>query len=175
VVIIWEVSILLVSILVRIIYFCTTCCCFDFRRQRVRWPATDSIGFLGQIPDLPVSLIDPDTPQDAYTKESPHDPGKTLDLVFSDEFNVEGRTFYPGDDPFWEAVDLWYWPTYDLEWYDPGQITTENGYLKITMEERSVHGMDFVSGMMSSWNKFCFTGGYIEGTSAARARSYTFA
>ena len=32
-------------------------------------------------------------------------------LVFSDEFNVDGRTFYPGDDPFWEAVDLHYWGT----------------------------------------------------------------
>lgn len=25
-----------------------------------------------------------------------------------------------GDDPFWEAVDLNYWATGDLEWYDPG-------------------------------------------------------
>jgi len=32
-------------------------------------------------------------------------------LVFSDEFNKEGRSFYPGDDPFWEAVDLHYWGT----------------------------------------------------------------
>ena len=30
-------------------------------------------------------------------------------LVFSDEFNRDGRTFYPGDDPYWEAVDLHYW------------------------------------------------------------------
>jgi hypothetical protein len=33
------------------------------------------------------------------------------DLVFSDEFNMDGRTFFPGDDPFWEAVDLNYWQT----------------------------------------------------------------
>lgn len=32
-----------------------------------------------------------------------------MQLVFSDEFNVDGRTFYPGDDPYWEAVDLHYW------------------------------------------------------------------
>lgn len=32
-------------------------------------------------------------------------------LVFSDEFNQDGRTFYPGDDPYWEAVDLHYWGT----------------------------------------------------------------
>jgi hypothetical protein len=35
--------------------------------------------------------------------------GTSYDLVFSDEFNVDGRSFYPGDDPYWEAVDLHYW------------------------------------------------------------------
>ena len=45
---------------------------------------------------------------------------KDYQLVFSDEFNQPGRTFYPGDDPFFEAVDLHYWQTNDLEWYDPG-------------------------------------------------------
>jgi hypothetical protein len=39
-----------------------------------------------------------------------------MELVFSDDFNVEGRSFYPGDDPFWEAVDLHYWGTVNLEW-----------------------------------------------------------
>lgn len=112
------------------------------------------------------TLIDPDTPQDAYTKQSMEDPSVTLELVFSDEFNVAGRSFYPGDDPFWEAVDLWYWPTADIEWYDPQQITTENGYLKITLQEIRNHGMNYMSGMMSSWNKFCFTGGLIEGLSS---------
>jgi len=42
-------------------------------------------------------------------------------LVFSDEFNEDDRSFYPGDDPYWEAVDLYYWATEDLEWYDPKQ------------------------------------------------------
>lgn len=36
-------------------------------------------------------------------------------LVFSDEFNKDGRTFYDGDDPFWQAVDIWYGATQDLE------------------------------------------------------------
>ena len=40
-------------------------------------------------------LIDNDTPQDAYTKASYID-GETLELVFSDEFNVDGRSFHPG-------------------------------------------------------------------------------
>lgn len=73
----------------------------------------------GQIPVLTKfpSLIDPDTPASAYTYTGAD--GMKYDLVFSDEFNVEGRTFYPGDDPYWTAVDLHYWPTQDLEWYDP--------------------------------------------------------
>jgi hypothetical protein len=39
------------------------------------------------------------------------DPSKQMQLVFSDEFNTDGRSFYPGDDPYWEAVDLNYWVT----------------------------------------------------------------
>jgi beta-glucanase (GH16 family) len=66
--------------------------------------------YSSQIPSLPGNwgLIDVDTPQSAYTTTSTRD-GSELQLVFSDEFNTEGRTFYPGDDPFWEAVDLHYW------------------------------------------------------------------
>lgn len=43
--------------------------------------------------------------------------GSEMELVFSDEFETEGRSFYPGDDPYWEAVDLHNWATNDLEWY----------------------------------------------------------
>ena len=42
--------------------------------------------------------------------------------------------FYPGDDAYWEAVNLWYGATGDLEWYDPVQITMRDGYLVITMD-----------------------------------------
>lgn len=34
---------------------------------------------------------------------------------FSDEFNMPGRTFYDEDDPFFQAVDLWYGVTMDKE------------------------------------------------------------
>lgn len=67
----------------------------------------------GQVPDMHGNwgLIDRDTPTTAYTKKSYVDPSEDLVLVFSDEFEVDGRTFYPGDDPYWEAVDLHYWGT----------------------------------------------------------------
>lgn len=113
-----------------------------------------------QMPDL----IDPDTPDSAKTRTG--FDGQAYELVFSDEFTAPGRTFYPGDDPFWEAVDLWYGSTGDQEWYDPAQVTTRDGYLAITMDAVDDitlnHGLPYKSGMLQSWNKFCFTSGYIE-------------
>lgn len=63
----------------------------------------------GQIPDLPgmPNLIDKETPKSAWTYAATD--GSTYNLVFSDEFNTDGRTFWPGDDPFWEGQDLHYW------------------------------------------------------------------
>ncbi|KAI5480774.1 glycoside hydrolase family 16 protein [Pseudohyphozyma bogoriensis] len=115
----------------------------------------------GQVPNtgLP-TLVDADTPQSAYTRTG--FDGETYNLVFSDEFNTDGRTFWPGDDPWWQAVDLHYWQTKDMEWYDPDAITTKNGKLVITLSEEPNHDLAFRSGMLQSWNKFCFTGGYIE-------------
>lgn len=105
-------------------------------------------------------LIDLDTPQDAYTLRSLV-TGKDMKLVFSDEFNTDGRTFYPGDDPYWEAVDLHYWATNNMEWYDPSAVTTANGSLVITLSRKPSHGLNYEGGLLSSWNKFCFTGGYL--------------
>ena len=51
-------------------------------------------------------LIDPDTPKTAYTRASIN--GKQMKLVFSDEFNTNGRTFYENDDQFWQAQDIHY-------------------------------------------------------------------
>ncbi len=106
------------------------------------------------------SLIDPDTPHDAKTRVG-YD-GQNYNLVFSDEFNLDGRTFYPGDDPYWEAADLWYLQTGDVEWYDPRQVYTANGSLHVRIENEPSNGMSYRSGMLQSWNKFCFTSGYIE-------------
>ncbi|CAK5280160.1 unnamed protein product [Mycena citricolor] len=104
-------------------------------------------------------LIDLDTPKEAHTIASYHTAGKPMQLVFSDEFNTDGRSFYPGDDPYWEAVDLHYWQTNNLEWYDPAAITTNNGALEITLTQTPSHGLEYQGGMLSTWNKFCFTGG----------------
>ena len=68
------------------------------------------INSTGQVPAMGnFGLIDQDTPRDALKHTSWRNPGDEWSLVFSDEFNTEGRSFYPGDDPYWEAVDLHYW------------------------------------------------------------------
>lgn len=116
----------------------------------------------GQIPTMTnnYGLIDVDTPTSAHTYTSFADSSQ-WQLVFSDEFEVEGRTFWPGDDPYWEAVNLHYWQTNDLEWYYPDQVTTRNGSLEITLSEREMNNLSFTSGLLSTWNKFCFTGGMV--------------
>jgi len=47
-------------------------------------------------------MIDPETPQSVYTRTG--FDKQQYNLAFSDEFNKDGRTFYPGDDPYWTAV-----------------------------------------------------------------------
>ncbi|THV03459.1 beta-glucan synthesis-associated [Dendrothele bispora CBS 962.96] len=109
-----------------------------------------------------LGLIDPDTPPDALTITSVTDGKTKMKLVFSDEFNVDGRSFYPGDDPYWEAVDLHYWGTNNLEWYDPAAVTTNNGSLVVTLSKKDPainHDMSYMGGMITTWNKLCFTGG----------------
>ncbi|PSS37591.1 hypothetical protein PHLCEN_2v607 [Hermanssonia centrifuga] len=133
-------------------------------------PQTTSGGFnlggtnaTGQVPSMVGNwgLVDLETPKEVYTKAD-YVTGAQWELVFSDEFNTDGRTFYPGDDPYWEAVDLHYWQTNNMEWYDPAAITTRNGSLEITLSQKDTHGLQYQGGMMSSWNKFCFTGGLVE-------------
>jgi beta-glucanase (GH16 family) len=85
-----------------------------------------------------------------------------LKLVFSDEFNTPGRTFYPGDDPYWTAVDLWYGVTRDMEWYDPDAVITRDGVLELRFDAFQNHGLNYRSGMVQSWNQMCFTGGLLE-------------
>ncbi|ESK91106.1 glycoside hydrolase family 16 protein [Moniliophthora roreri MCA 2997] len=134
----------------------------------------------GQVPILNGArpLVDPDTPDDVKTRTG--FDGQVYDLVFSDEFERPGRTFYPGDDPFFEAVDIWYGVTNDLEWYDPQQAMTRDGALVITMDSADTltplltpgstapftraqnHNLTYRSAMLQSWNKLCFSSGYIE-------------
>lgn len=42
--------------------------------------------------------------------------------------------FPTGGNPYWEAADLWYDVTVDMEWYDPGWVMIWNSSLVITMD-----------------------------------------
>ncbi|KAJ4356096.1 beta-glucan synthesis-associated protein [Didymosphaeria variabile] len=112
------------------------------------------------LKNIRTGLIDPDTPEEYKTRKSHN--GKTQKLVFSDEFNDEGRTFYDGDDPFFQAVDIWYGATQDLEWYEPDAVSTGNGTLNLEFTDFANHGLNYRSGMIQSWNKLCYKGGHLE-------------
>ncbi|KAF7369039.1 Beta-glucan synthesis-associated protein [Mycena venus] len=110
-----------------------------------------NVNATGQVPAIGnFGLIDLDTPSDAYTITSLYS-GQEMKLVFSDEFNTDGRSFYPGDDPYWEAVDLHYWATNNMEWYDPAAVTTANGSLQITLSAKQTHGLNYQGGLVTTW------------------------
>jgi beta-glucanase (GH16 family) len=48
-----------------------------------------------------------------------------------------------------------------MEWYDPSAITTKNGSLHITLSANPEHGLNYTGGLLSTWNKLCFTGGML--------------
>lgn len=87
--------------------------------------------------------------------------GKRLNLVFSDEFNTPNRTFYPGDDPYFTGADLWYGATEDMEYYSPLALSTSSGHLNIKFSAHQSHGLNYLSGMLQSWNQLCIRGGHI--------------
>ncbi|RJE17600.1 Beta-glucan synthesis-associated protein [Aspergillus sclerotialis] len=119
-----------------------------------------NVGKRPLLKNIRSGLIDPDTPDDVKTIQSAD--GKEWKLVFSDEFNTNGRTFYDGDDPYYQAMDFWYGVTQDLEWYDPDAVTTKDGVLELRFDHFKNHDLNYRSGMVQSWNKLCFTGGRLE-------------
>jgi len=99
----------------------------------------------------------------------------------SDEFNVENRTFKDGHDPMWTALDKSDDDSSSagggsMQFYNSSTVTTENGMLRISTKlgktnwnrydhvnkEWKNQQTNFTSGMVQSWEKFCFTGGIVE-------------
>ncbi|WPH04178.1 Hypothetical protein R9X50_00706600 [Acrodontium crateriforme] len=128
-------------------------------------------GDVALLKNIRTSAIDPDTPASAMTRKD--DNGNTQNLVFSDEFNTDGRTFYDEDDPYFQAMDIWYGVTRDLEWYDPDAVTTKDGTLNLRFDAFQSHLLNYRSGMIQSWNKMCFKGGYMEASISLPGRGDT--
>ncbi|KAF8339430.1 beta-glucan synthesis-associated [Amanita rubescens] len=127
----------------------------------------------------PITVTTPATPTSA--KKRTGFDGQEYDLVFSDEFNTPGRTFYPGDDAYWEAVNLWYWRDGRSRMVRPlvksphATVTSSSPWTLPTPSKPTSpptpppplpaadnHALTYRSGMLQSWNKFCFSSGYIE-------------
>jgi beta-glucanase (GH16 family) len=126
--------------------------------------------------------VDADTPQDAYNITSSR--GGTWSLVMSDEFNVPGRNFSAGEDHLWTALEMPDGVNAALEYYSVNMTSTVTesdgrGVFQIkTMEEENItytvwntyaepaafetHSMYYRAGMVQTWNKFCFQGGFME-------------
>jgi len=125
-------------------------------------------------------FIDMDTPLEKRTTISIVD-GTEYQLVMSDEFNTPNRTFKDGHDGVWTALDK----SDDdssaagggsQQFYNSSMVTTVNGSLKIgtkvgatkwtrydhVKKEWKNEKKTFLSGMVQSWEKFCFTGGIVE-------------
>lgn len=49
-----------------------------------------------------------------------------------------------------------------LQWYDPDAVTTRDGVMEIRFDAFQSHNLNYRSGMVQSWNKLCYKGGYLE-------------
>jgi hypothetical protein len=119
--------------------------------------------------------VDPQTPDEAQTVTG-FMGNRELTLVFSDEFEDDGRTFEDGSDTRWTAEDRPGTTNAALHYYNSSHVTTADGKLVIqtTREdsnwvehdretgEQYYFNRDYQSGMATTWNKFCFTSGMIE-------------
>ncbi|KAG6865072.1 hypothetical protein C0991_005301 [Blastosporella zonata] len=101
--------------------------------------------------------IDPATPQDVLTRTGKD--GVMYDIVFSDEFNIDDRSFYEDADPVWEAADD--------QLHDPRLVTTRNGYLilesrNVPLGGRSKGVAAHLSGLLHQRTAVCLHGGFVE-------------
>ena len=118
---------------------------------------------LGLVAAESSSYVDEDTPSTLRTKTG--SDGSRLSLIFSDEFERSGRSFDDGHDPVWTALDKDSNSNEQLNSYIPENVYTSDGSLKIrnfATQGQDVGGKRYRSGMVQSWNKFCFTHGVVE-------------
>lgn len=120
--------------------------------------------------------MDSDTPKSKWETRRLHD-GRSLKLVLSDEFEEEGRSFGASDDKYFHAVEKPDDTNQAIEFYNSSReyVTTKDGSLVLTtravktswvgvdgLGKPSIMTKNYTSGMVQSWNKFCFTGGVLE-------------
>ncbi|EGZ28172.1 putative glycosyl transferase family 48 protein [Phytophthora sojae] len=100
--------------------------------------------------------IDPDTDPKFYNV--------SYTLIFSDEFNSSRRTFEAGFDSKWTAIDIRDTTNMGQHYFLPQAVQIDKGNLIITTSKpkERYRGAKYVSGSVQTWNKFCYTGGFVE-------------
>ncbi|CEG43044.1 glycosyl family 48 [Plasmopara halstedii] len=117
--------------------------------------------------------IDPDTDPTYYNISVPKGPfnfggnssyNNEYTLIFSDEFNSSKRTFEAGFDAKWTAVNIRDTTNMGQHYFLPQAVQVDKGNLIITTSKPKNRylGTKYVSGSIQTWNKFCYTGGYVE-------------
>ncbi|KAI9909052.1 hypothetical protein PsorP6_014493 [Peronosclerospora sorghi] len=100
--------------------------------------------------------VDPETPQEKYQWETSR--GERWDLVMSDEFNMPGRSFRPGDDHMWTSIEKPDGVNAALEVYAHNKTTTScdetSGVCSFQIELE-----DYVV-QLQVWNEFLSTPGF---------------
>ncbi|KAJ0393976.1 hypothetical protein P43SY_009808 [Pythium insidiosum] len=119
----------------------------------------------------PFDWVDPDTPTEfrkAQVPLGPHSFGfgenTTYELIFSDEFENSKRKFEAGFDRKWTAIDQLDTTNMGQHYFLPQAVQVDEGNLIITTTKpkKKYRGAEYVSGSLQSWNKFCYTGGFVE-------------
>lgn len=127
--------------------------------------------------------VDPDTPEDVRTYVTSR--GDTWELIMSDEFGDVNRNFTAGADHLWTSLEMPDGTNDALQLYshdmtsvvcdddeeglcylriksidEVNNITVWNNYLRPPGFQNST--FYYRSGMLQTWNKFCFQGGMLE-------------
>ena len=113
-------------------------------------------------------LVDPATPlaDRTITKD-----GEDLMLVFSDEFNedvsnytdkVKWNSSDAEPDVKWTASNTLSYDAFGDSFMHPGMLETRDGALHVTAAKVKFESADYVGGQLTSWNRVCFQGGYLE-------------
>lgn len=118
--------------------------------------------------------VDSRTPVEAHVVQGMGD--RQLHLIFSDEFEDEKRSFMDGHDTRWTAEDRPGIPNAAIQYYNSSFVKTRDGKLVIETARQNATWKEYdpktgeqysfsrvySSGMVTTWNKFCFTSGMIE-------------
>mgnify|MGYP001243905870 CR=1 FL=1 len=149
------------------------------RARRRRTHNLSRCAFLLSLRGCSGGWVDPDTPtKHLKTKSLRRPEAGDYELVYSDEFEVAGRTFDDGHDPRWTAVDKNDYTNMALHFYKAKHVTTSGGVLNISTRYEPTSFMSaedkkgfvemqkrtkpYASGLVQGWGKFCFTGGIME-------------